>query len=60
MCVHCVAVHRSLGFRTKSVNMDFWAVDEVARMTSMGNVKVRYCLLYPFRPFVSQAVAMKR
>ncbi|CAM9591708.1 unnamed protein product, partial [Ectocarpus fasciculatus] len=40
VCVHCLAVHRSLGFRTKSVNMDFWAVDEVARMTSMGNVKV--------------------
>lgn len=39
VCVHCLAVHRSLGFRTKSVNMDFWAVDEVARMTSMGNVK---------------------
>ncbi|CAN0033886.1 unnamed protein product, partial [Hapterophycus canaliculatus] len=40
VCVHCLAVHRSEGFRTKSVNMDFWAVDEVARMTSMGNVKV--------------------
>lgn len=40
VCVHCLAAHRSLGFRTKSVNMDFWAVDEVARMTSMGNVKV--------------------
>lgn len=40
VCVHCLAVHRSLGFRTKSVNMDFWAVDEVARMTSMGNIKV--------------------
>eukprot|EP00752_Nemacystus_decipiens_P011001 g9775.t1 len=40
VCVHCLAVHRSLGFRTKSVNMDFWGEDEVARMTSMGNVKV--------------------
>lgn len=40
VCVHCLAVHRSLGFRTQSVNMDCWAPDEVERMTAMGNVKV--------------------
>ena len=52
VCVHCVAGHRALGFRTKSVNMDLWAVDEVARMTAMGNLKVqgRYGV-YPLPPF---------
>lgn len=40
VCVHCLPVHRSLGFRTKSVNMDAWAPEEVEKMTAMGNVKV--------------------
>ncbi|CAM9713664.1 unnamed protein product, partial [Choristocarpus tenellus] len=40
VCIHCLSVHRSLGFRTKSVNMDVWSADEVSHMKSMGNVKV--------------------
>lgn len=40
VCVHCLAVHRSLGFCTKSLNMDLWAADEVKQMTAMGNIKV--------------------
>ena len=64
VCVNCVAVHRTLGFRTKSVNMDFWAVDEVARMTSMGNVKVwdihAAVRRYPFWALVPQPCVMKR
>ncbi|CAM9335863.1 unnamed protein product, partial [Phaeothamnion confervicola] len=44
VCASCLAVHRALGMRAKSVNRDAWTEEEVRRMQAMGNGKVNEVL----------------
>lgn len=41
LCNRCYGIHRSVGAhitRTKTVGLDRWSVDEIERMSSIGNV----------------------